>query len=281
MSQVHISPLYLLVIVSVAILLVLPLISVFSGIALASIEALSLVYLVALPLWMYLYIHSSLSKIQDTASADNASWKTLNTRALIIAVLALITVAVVGMLIENSIRFSDEEIRAINEISPNRVIIQPTILQYVIPLAIAISLGIYLLVGFMNKAQMKNIIFNPMILAVIPMILGIGVAFIKIVTILLFPVVPLKFSTNTLGTSGGPQSFLMSFASQFELQLITGLYALITIVLLSYFVAKIKFGDSKAPILMNIGISLLIGISVFVVSLAIGNYLLYEKFFIV
>jgi hypothetical protein len=76
---------------------------------------------------------------------------------------------------------------------------------------------------------------------------------------------------STLGSGMIDASAIEHMAGPIEFQLIVAIYVIELVIILSYFAGKVKYGDNKAAIMLNIGKTLPIAIAIFVGALFAGG----------
>jgi len=427
MKQPSMYLFYIAVLMPLMIIIMLPVAAAFAGIPVASTPVLIILYIFVLPIITYVYAKSVLAKRPggytppdipdnhpDLPKKGTAKLGGMTLPILPVAIMILIAILFVGFMIESEIKWTEVAAQEWEDINQGKEFQQPTILQYAIPLAIALPIGFYLFAKSVNKVNiqekifkmeldfkdamylvasrlgekkpledaikyvkrfmpeskvatellenveknimvlgltLKSAIFDPvygamkfipsrlinsafrimtdsielgpevastslmsvsdqirniqkindlmrkllddvtsmmssMAKMIAPVVLGIVASLQQVIIAVITPL-----SSKGGGTVGGTaenmqnanqalsgansafSSFSVSdsMAKPFEFQLIVAFYVIILVIILSYFAGKVRYGDNKTAIMMTIGKTLPISITVFVVALYLGG----------
>jgi len=170
MQQPSMYLFYIAVLMPLMIIIMLPVAAAFAGLPVASAPILIALYVFILPMITILYAKNVLTKrpggyippeIPDNHPElpKRGTMKTpggLKLAVMPTAIMIMIAIIIVGVFLDNSIKISEEKLQDMKDLNPNKSIKQPTILQYVIPLAFAIPVGFYLYGISLNKRQVQE-----------------------------------------------------------------------------------------------------------------------------
>ncbi len=160
---------YIAILLPLMIIIMLPVAAAFAGIPIASVPVLITLYIVVLPLITYIYAGTILSKrpggyIPPEIPDDHPELPppgTARIRGMKLPIIP-ITVGLVilllgsGIFIETAMQLSPEEAAIQEALSGGKEVRQPHVIQYFVPLAIAIPLGFYLFAKSYNKRKIQE-----------------------------------------------------------------------------------------------------------------------------
>lgn len=173
MKQPSMYLFYIAVLLPLMIIIMLPVAAAFAGLPIASTPILAALYIFILPTITYVYARMVLAKrpggyVPPVIPDDHPGLPKKGTVAIrgmklpILATTVAIFIAVlaVGFLADSGVKMSEAEFQRLQEASPDREIKQPYVIQYFIPLAVALPLGFYLFAKSVNKRQVQEKIFK-------------------------------------------------------------------------------------------------------------------------
>jgi len=173
MKQPSMYLFYIAVLMPLMIIIMLPVAAAFAGLPVASTPVLVILYIFVMPLITYLYAKNVLSKrpggYTPPEIPDNYPGLPKKGTAIIwgmklpivaMVIMIFIAIAATGYMMDSSMKHSAAFINDWEEMYPGKKFVQPTIMQYVIPLAIALPLGFYLYAKSANKRKVQEKIFK-------------------------------------------------------------------------------------------------------------------------
>ncbi len=168
MKQPSMYLFYIAILLPLMIIIMLPVAAAFANLPVASTPILVALYIFILPLITLFYAKFVLAKrpggyVPPVIRDDHPELPKKGTMelggiklpVLPVAIMLLITIVAVGMFIDSAIKIPKEHLADLEE-QLGKKIEQPTILQYIIPLAIAIPLGFYLYGISVNKRRIQE-----------------------------------------------------------------------------------------------------------------------------
>ncbi len=172
MKQPSMYLFYIAVLLPLMIIIMLPVAAAFANLPVASTPILVMLYIVVLPLITFFYAKNVLSKrpggyVPPEVADDNPELPKkgilrihgMKLPVKAVTVMLCISILAVGFFLESAIKIPEQELKDLEAIR-QKTLSQPTIIQYVIPLAVAIPVGFYLIGKSYNKRQVQDKIFK-------------------------------------------------------------------------------------------------------------------------
>lgn len=173
MKQPSMYLFYIAVLLPLMVIIMLPVAAAFGGLPVASTPVLIALYIFIMPMITYFYAKSVLSKrpggyvppeIPDghpeLPKKGTAIIKGMKLPIVPVTVMLFIVVLGLGMFADASVKMSPSDFAREQALNPEKDIQQPIVIQYFIPLVLAIPTGFYLFAKGVNKRQVQEKIFK-------------------------------------------------------------------------------------------------------------------------